>query len=55
MKLAAAALCAFRLAVRGRVRTWWSILPGWRVVGIAESPITGPEGNHEFLIGAVLG
>jgi 23S rRNA (cytidine1920-2'-O)/16S rRNA (cytidine1409-2'-O)-methyltransferase len=26
-------------------------LPGWRVLGIAESPITGPEGNKEFLIG----
>jgi len=25
-------------------------LPGWRVLGIAESPITGPEGNKEFLI-----
>ena len=35
-----------------RVRLWWSRLEGWRVVGIAESPITGPEGNKEFLIGA---
>lgn len=25
---------------------------GWRVEGIVESPITGPEGNVEFLIGA---
>jgi 23S rRNA (cytidine1920-2'-O)/16S rRNA (cytidine1409-2'-O)-methyltransferase len=25
----------------------------WRVVGIAESPITGPEGNREFLLAAV--
>ncbi len=25
---------------------------GWRVTGIVESPITGPEGNVEFLIGA---
>ncbi len=25
---------------------------GWRVEGIAQSPITGPEGNVEFLIGA---
>ncbi|WP_419760017.1 TlyA family RNA methyltransferase [Acidisoma sp.] len=36
-----------------RIGTWWSRLPGWRVAGISESPITGPEGNHEFLIGAV--
>jgi len=25
---------------------------GWTVVGITESPITGPEGNVEFLLGA---
>ena len=25
---------------------------GWIVEGIAESPITGPEGNHEFLLAA---
>lgn len=35
-----------------RVRSWWSSLPGWRVLGIVESPITGPEGNREFLIAA---
>lgn len=28
---------------------------GWRVLGITESPITGPEGNKEFLIGAEKG
>jgi 23S rRNA (cytidine1920-2'-O)/16S rRNA (cytidine1409-2'-O)-methyltransferase len=35
-----------------RVTNWWSALHGWEVLGISESPITGPEGNHEFLIGA---
>ena len=35
-----------------RVKRWWSGLPGWRIMGISESPITGPEGNKEFLIGA---
>jgi 23S rRNA (cytidine1920-2'-O)/16S rRNA (cytidine1409-2'-O)-methyltransferase len=25
---------------------------GWHVLGITESPITGPEGNMEFLLGA---
>jgi 23S rRNA (cytidine1920-2'-O)/16S rRNA (cytidine1409-2'-O)-methyltransferase len=40
-------------AVCARVRAWWDALPGWRVLGITESPITGPEGNREFLIGAV--
>jgi len=31
---------------------WWSALPGWSVLGIEPSPITGPEGNREFLIAA---
>ena len=31
---------------------WWAALPGWRVLGIEPSPITGPEGNREFLLGA---
>ncbi len=31
---------------------WWAGLPGWAVLGVVESPITGPEGNREFLIGA---
>jgi len=34
------------------IRTWWAALPGWCVIGLAESPITGPEGNREFLIAA---
>ena len=39
-------------AVCERVSAWWSALPGWRVLGIEPSPITGPEGNREFLIAA---
>jgi hypothetical protein len=31
---------------------WWAALPGWTVLGITDSPITGPEGNREFLIGS---
>ena len=30
----------------------WLAGTGWRVEGIAQSPITGPEGNVEFLIAA---
>ena len=30
----------------------WVASQGWTVLGIAESPITGPEGNVEFLLGA---
>jgi 23S rRNA (cytidine1920-2'-O)/16S rRNA (cytidine1409-2'-O)-methyltransferase len=36
------------------VRDWLEGI-GWAVAGIATSPITGPEGNVEFLIGAVKG
>jgi len=46
---------AIHRAVCDRITAWWDGLPGWRVVGIEESPITGPEGNREFLIGAVRG
>jgi 23S rRNA (cytidine1920-2'-O)/16S rRNA (cytidine1409-2'-O)-methyltransferase len=30
----------------------WVAAQGWRVIGVTQSPITGPEGNVEFLIGA---
>jgi len=33
----------------------WVSAQGWRVAGIVESPITGPEGNIEFLIAAERG
>ena len=36
-----------------RIGSWWGAMPGWRVTGLTESPITGPEGNREFLIAAV--
>jgi 23S rRNA (cytidine1920-2'-O)/16S rRNA (cytidine1409-2'-O)-methyltransferase len=31
----------------------WVASQGWRVLAITESPITGPEGNVEFLLGAI--
>jgi 23S rRNA (cytidine1920-2'-O)/16S rRNA (cytidine1409-2'-O)-methyltransferase len=31
----------------------WVESQGWSVVGVERSPITGPEGNVEFLLGAV--
>ena len=31
----------------------WVGSQGWTFVGVAESPITGPEGNKEFLLGAI--
>lgn len=39
-------------AVCETIFSWWSVLPGWKVLGIEPSPITGPEGNREFLIAA---
>lgn len=43
---------AVHQAVCARIRGWWEATAGWQVLGIAESPITGPEGNKEFLIAA---
>jgi len=31
---------------------WLGGLPGWRVLGVMESPLKGPKGNTEFLIAA---
>jgi 23S rRNA (cytidine1920-2'-O)/16S rRNA (cytidine1409-2'-O)-methyltransferase len=31
----------------------WVSSKGWQVLGIEPSPITGPEGNVEFLLGAI--
>jgi 23S rRNA (cytidine1920-2'-O)/16S rRNA (cytidine1409-2'-O)-methyltransferase len=35
------------------VRTWISAQPGWRVLDVIPSPITGGSGNQEFLLGAI--
>ena len=43
---------AVHTAVCERIHAWWSGLPGWTVQGIEPSPITGPEGNIEFLVAA---
>ncbi len=37
--------------VCARIGAWLAARAGWTVLGIEESPITGPEGNKEFLIG----
>lgn len=34
------------------IEAWFAALPGWEVLGVTPSPIKGPEGNVEFLIGA---
>ena len=41
-------------AVCEDIRAWLAGRDGWTVLGITESPIKGPEGNIEFLIGGSL-
>jgi len=41
-------------AVCARIAAWWAGLDGWRVLGVEPSPLLGPEGNREFLIGATF-
>jgi len=39
-------------AVCARISAWIATRPGWTVLGVTDSPITGQEGNREFLIAA---
>jgi len=38
--------------VCARIADWLGRQPGWRVLGIADSPIAGADGNREFLVAA---
>ena len=38
-----------------QVSAWLDGRPGWTGLGVTESPITGPQGNKEFLIAGRLG
>jgi 23S rRNA (cytidine1920-2'-O)/16S rRNA (cytidine1409-2'-O)-methyltransferase len=42
-----------RAEVVARIRAWLADTMHWRVVGVCESPITGADGNVEYLICAV--
>lgn len=44
---------ALHARVCDEIRLWLEGLPDWTVLGVVESPLTGPAGNKEFLIGAV--
>ena len=44
-----------RQEVCDRISGWLAAQPGWRVLGVIESPITGHEGNVEYLIAARRG
>ncbi|MDX2221392.1 MAG: TlyA family RNA methyltransferase [Rhodospirillaceae bacterium] len=41
---------ALHAEVCDTIAAWLATQPGWRVLGVVPSPITGPEGNIEFLI-----
>ena len=43
---------ALHREVCDRITAWLEARPGWRVAGLTESPIRGPEGNIEFLVHA---
>jgi 23S rRNA (cytidine1920-2'-O)/16S rRNA (cytidine1409-2'-O)-methyltransferase len=43
-----------REAACARIAAWLGAQAGWRVLGLAESPIAGADGNKEFLIAARL-
>ncbi len=40
--------------VCAKIQQWWETLPGWTVLGVEASPLLGPEGNREFMIGATF-
>jgi 23S rRNA (cytidine1920-2'-O)/16S rRNA (cytidine1409-2'-O)-methyltransferase len=44
---------ALHEAVCARIEAWLNARPGWRVLGLTDSPILGPEGNKEFLVAAI--
>jgi 23S rRNA (cytidine1920-2'-O)/16S rRNA (cytidine1409-2'-O)-methyltransferase len=46
---------ALHAEVCAAISAWLGQQPGWTVAGIEPSPVTGPQGNAEFLIGAVRG
>jgi 23S rRNA (cytidine1920-2'-O)/16S rRNA (cytidine1409-2'-O)-methyltransferase len=43
---------ALHAEVCARIEAWMNMQTPWQVAGITQSPITGPEGNVEFLIAA---
>jgi len=45
---------ALHREVCDHIAAWLEAQAGWRVRGLTESPIQGPEGNREFLITAEL-
>lgn len=36
-----------------KLRAWLDAQPGWRSLGVCDSPVAGGDGNHEFLLGGI--
>ncbi len=36
-----------------KLRAWLDALPGWRALGVCDSPVAGGDGNREFLLGGI--
>ncbi|WP_206078707.1 TlyA family RNA methyltransferase [Allomesorhizobium camelthorni] len=39
--------------VAARLSAWVDSMPGWRVLGLTDSPIEGGDGNREFLLAGI--
>lgn len=39
--------------VAERLREWLDAVPGWRALGVCDSPVAGGDGNREFLLAGV--
>jgi 23S rRNA (cytidine1920-2'-O)/16S rRNA (cytidine1409-2'-O)-methyltransferase len=46
---------ALHRQVCARIAGWLGRQPGWTVLGVTDSPVTGADGNREFLIAAKRG
>jgi 23S rRNA (cytidine1920-2'-O)/16S rRNA (cytidine1409-2'-O)-methyltransferase len=44
---------AVRLAVADDLQSWLDNQPGWRSLGVHPAPISGGDGNQEYLLGGV--
>ncbi len=36
-----------------KLRLWLDAQPGWRALGVCDSPVAGGDGNREFLLGGI--
>lgn len=39
--------------IADKLRLWLDAQPGWRALGVCDSPVTGGDGNREFLLAGI--